>query len=148
MRVALDTNILINFTGIEAEDIREATFGLLKRIPTENLMTPTQCLGEMYSVLTRKTSMPSKTIQKTIFALADAIDIADSTYTDFIDAIKLASAHKLQMWDSLILTVSARNKCSILLTEDMQHGFSCNGITVINPYKSPVHPLLQKAMNE
>jgi len=148
MRVALDTNMLVNFTGIESEDIRNRTFDLLTRIPTENQLIPAQCLGEMYAVLTRKTSMPPKTVQETIFSLTDAIDVAESTYLDFIEAIKIASTHKLQIWDSLILMVSARSKCRILLSQDMQHGFSCSGITVVNPYRTPVHPLLREAMNK
>jgi len=148
MKVALDTNILVNFTGIESKDIRDSTFDLLMKIPTENQLIPAQCLGEMYAVLTRKTSMPAKTVQETIFSLMDAIDIAESTCLDIIEAIKIASAHKLQIWDSLILAVSARSKCRILLSQDMQHGFSCSGVTVVNPYKTPVHPLLREAMDE
>jgi predicted nucleic acid-binding protein len=107
VKVALDTNILINFTGIENKDIREATFDLLMRISPENLLIPAQCLGEMYTVLTRKTSMPAKIAEKTVLSLSDAIDIAGSTYFDFVDAIKIASKHRLQFWDSLILIVSA-----------------------------------------
>ena len=148
MRVALDTNILVNLTGIESKDVRDSTFDLLLKIPIENLLIPAQCLGEMYAVLTRKTSMPAKAVQETILSLADAIDIAESACPDFIEAIRIASAHRLQLWDSLILAVSARSKCRILLSQDMQHGFSCGGVTIVNPYKTPVHPLLREAMNE
>jgi hypothetical protein len=34
----------------------------------------------------------------------------------------------------------------VLLSEDMQHGFVYRGVTVINPFAEPAHPLLADAL--
>jgi predicted nucleic acid-binding protein len=46
------------------------------------------------------------------------------------------------MASRFILAVTAENRCRILLTEDMQHGFTWRGVTVVNPYLTPPHTLL------
>ena len=33
-----------------------------------------------------------------------------------------------------------------LLSEDFQHGFTWSGVTVLNPFVSPQHPLLAAAI--
>lgn len=38
--------------------------------------------------------------------------------------------------------VTAENHCRVLLSEDMQDGFTWRGVTVVNPYRIPSHPLL------
>lgn len=64
----------------------------------------------------------------------------------FAQALRLASDHKLQIWGALILCTAADAGCRILLSEDMQHGFVHRGVTVINPFAEPEHPLLADAL--
>jgi predicted nucleic acid-binding protein len=59
-----------------------------------------------------------------------------------LDAIELATAHRLGIWDSVIVAASIAAGCQLLLSEDMQDGFSWSGLTVVNPMMDTVHPLL------
>jgi predicted nucleic acid-binding protein len=77
-----------------------------------------------------------------ILQWADTFETADSTWASFQSAFDLTNDHGLQLWDALILSVTADNHCRLFLTEDMQHGFTWRGVTVINPYHTPLHPLL------
>jgi hypothetical protein len=54
--------------------------------------------------------------------------------------------HRLQLWDSLIMAVAAEKHCRIILTEDLQNGFIWRGLTVINPFSEPLHPLLKNIL--
>jgi len=47
------------------------------------------------------------------------------------------------VWDALILSVAAENRCRLLLSEDLQDGFTWRGVTVANPFAMPLHPLLE-----
>lgn len=49
---------------------------------------------------------------------------------------------KLQFWDALILSAAADAGCTLLLSEDMHHGFVTRGLTVLNPLAAQVHPRL------
>ncbi len=79
-------------------------------------------------------------------AWADGFEIADSTSAAFAAAMDLCADHGLQIWDALVLSVCADCRCRILLSEDMHHGFTWRGVTVVNPYLPEAHPLLRAAV--
>ena len=142
MRIAFDTNILAYAEGIGPAAHRDTTMSLIERIPQENILLPAQALGELYRVLTGKAKRATDSARTTILQWADSFETADSTWTAFQSAFDLTVDHHLSLWDALILSVAAENRCRILLTEDMQHGFTWRGVTIINPYHIPSHPLL------
>jgi hypothetical protein len=45
----------------------------------------------------------------------------------------LATDHQLGIWDAVILAAASQSGCRLLLFEDLQHGFSWGGLTVVNP---------------
>jgi predicted nucleic acid-binding protein len=57
-------------------------------------------------------------------------------------ALDPAADHLMPIWDALILSVAADQKCRLLLSEDFQHGFTWRGVTVLNPCQTPQHALL------
>lgn len=77
-----------------------------------------------------------------VLSWADAFDVADSTFDAMRAALDLAADHRLQIWDALILSVAADQKCRLLLSEDFQHGFTWRGVTALNPFQTPRHALL------
>jgi predicted nucleic acid-binding protein len=99
-------------------------------------------LGELFRVLTGKAKCSPDSARTRILQWADSFEVTDSTWTAFQSAFDLTVDHDLQIWDAVILAVTAENRCRMLLTEDMQHGFTWRGVTVVNPYQLPPHPLL------
>lgn len=142
MRVAVDTNILAYAEGVGAASRRDASLDLLALLPPENVLLPVQVLGELFRVLTGKAKCPPEVARARILQWADSFQVADSTWSSFQSAFDLTTDHRLQIWDALILAVTAENHCRVLLTEDMQHDFTWRGVTVVNPYSVPSHPLL------
>lgn len=61
--------------------------------------------------------------------------------------MKTVRATGLSFWDALILSMVAENQCRLLLSENLQHGFTWRGVTVVNPYQQPLHPLLSATTN-
>lgn len=142
MRIAIDTNILAYAEGVGDAARRDATMELLTRLPPECVLLPVQVLGELFRVLTGKAKCSPDTARARILQWADSFEVSDSTWGAFQSAFDLTADHDLQIWDALILAVTAENRCRILLSEDMQHGFTWRGVTVVNPYQIPTHPLL------
>jgi hypothetical protein len=44
------------------------------------------------------------------------------------------------------MAVAAENRCRLLLSEDLQIGFTWRGITVVNPFSEPSSPLLDNIL--
>ena len=73
---------------------------------------------------------------------------ADTTRSALIAAADLAAAHRLGIWDSIMIAVAAENCCQLLLSEDLQDGFIWSGLTVANPFAAVRHPLLAALLAE
>ena len=146
MRVAIDTNILAYAEGVGDAVRRDATMDLLRRLPPESVLLPVQVLGELFRVLTGKASCSPDTARSRVMQWADSFEVCDSIWSAFQSAFDLTADHGLQIWDALILSVTAENRCRMLLTEDMQHGFTWRGVSVVNPYRIPSHPLLSSIL--
>jgi predicted nucleic acid-binding protein len=73
---------------------------------------------------------------------SDTYAVRDSTWSALQSALDLSKAHGLSIWDSMVVSVAAEQRCRVLLSEDLQHGFTWRGTTVVDPFKQPAHPLL------
>ena len=142
MRVALDTNVLVYAEGVNGLDRREATLRLIERLPQVAVVTPVQALGELYHVLVRKAARSPQDARSAILNWRDAFRTADTSAESLASATDLAAHHRLTIWDAVILAVAAEARCQLLLSEDMQNGFTWKGVTVVNPYALPENPLL------
>ncbi len=61
-----------------------------------------------------------------------------------VGALELATVHKLQFWDAMILNTGAEAGCSLLLLEDMQAGFKWRGTTVVDPFATKMDRRLKR----
>lgn len=125
----------------DAERCRIAR-GWIERLPPERVLLPAQTTGELYRVLTAKAGRAAADARAAILEWADAFEVADSTWDAFQSAMDLAADHRLQIWDALILSVAAENHCRLLVSEDLQDGFTWRGTTVADPFNPTPHPLL------
>jgi predicted nucleic acid-binding protein len=144
--VAFDTNILVYLAEISRSDEDDAKIdrikSLVKRLSGRiRPIAPTQALGELYVVL-RRSGADAADARAVVVDIAQTFDTAPSSHETALAALDLAVDHKLQFWDALILNAAADAGCTLLLSEDMQHGFVNRGMTVINPLAEPAHPML------
>jgi len=68
--------------------------------------------------------------------------MVETSATVMISATDLASDQGLTIWDSVVLAASAEAGCRLLLSEDLQEGFTWRGVTVTNPFAVTLHPVL------
>jgi len=142
MRVALDTNILVYFEGLDDEERAEIVRNLVEQLPRDDITIPVQALGELYNVLVRKAHTPRAAARDVVLGWTATRAIASANEGTFLSAIDLAATHQLVIWDAIIVATAADAGCKVLLSEEMHHGFAWGGVTVINPFLSPRHPLL------
>jgi predicted nucleic acid-binding protein len=68
--------------------------------------------------------------------------VVETSADVIVSATDLASDHGLTIWDSVVLSAAAEAKCRLLLSEDLQEGFTWRGVTVTNPFAITLHPIL------
>lgn len=150
-RVALDSNILAYFAGVErVEADREKIDriqALIKLLSAVTLIAPVQALGELFVVL-RKAGAPAAEAREVLVRFVEGLAAPASERATALAAADLVVDHKLQYWDAMIVSAAADAGCTLLLSEDMQHGFVTRGLTIVNPLAEPAHPRLAALMAE
>jgi predicted nucleic acid-binding protein len=135
-RTALDTNLLAYAEGLNGEARRADVLWLLTRLRAEDVIVPTQALGELFAVLTRKAHWSPETARLAVLGWHDAYGTAETSSEVLLDALELATTHQFGVWDAIIVAASAQAGCRYLLSEDMQDGFTWRGITIRNPFNT------------
>jgi predicted nucleic acid-binding protein len=148
VRVALDTNILAYAEGINGAERRDAALALIRKLPQGAGVVPIQVLGELFNVLVRKAGKSRGEARDALLSWRDAFSVVETSSEAMLAAADLATDHQLGIWDAVILSVAAQGGCRLLLSEDLQEGFTWAGMTVVNPFAAPRHALLQALLEE
>jgi predicted nucleic acid-binding protein len=142
MKVALDTNVLACAEGTNGTAMRDKALALIQRLPPGAIVLPVQTLGELFTVLVRKAKRRPARARAAVLSWRDAYPVVETSATVMVNAMDLASDHGLTIWDSVVLAASAEAEARLLLSEDLQEGFTWHGVTVANPFAPARHPLL------
>jgi predicted nucleic acid-binding protein len=141
MRVALDTNVLAYAEGIDDNVRRDAAVALTDRLTQLTVFVPVQVLGELFKVLVRKGRRSPKQARERVLSWSDSFALIETSQPVLLAAIDLAEAHRFPIWDAIVVAAAAKAECRLLLSEDMQNGFTWNGVTIANPFSEIPHPL-------
>ena len=99
--------------------------------------TSVQVLSEFHAVSTRKLGVAPQT------AWAEVVRYFAWEPQPIDEALLRAAReveqrYKLSWWDSMIVAAAQLQECTVLLTEDLQHGAVFGGVTVRNPFAPDV----------
>lgn len=148
MRIALDTNILVYAEGVNDPARRDRVVTLLRKLPSGNTYVPLQALAELFHVLVRKAGSPPSQAQSAILEWRDRYPVIETSQATLLSALELATRHGFRIWDAIIFSAASLSACRILLSEDLQDGFTWNGVTVVNPFLDAPNELLADALNQ
>ncbi len=146
MTLALDTNVLAYAEGVNGEARRGTALELIERLRPEETFVPVQALGELYTVLVRKAGRTRAKARAAVLEWGDAFPSIESSSEVLLAAMDLSVDHQLFMWDAVMVAAAADARCRLLLSEDLQEGFTWGGVTVVNPFAKVRHPLLARVM--
>lgn len=142
MNVAIDTNVLVYAEGLNDASKRDLALAALEALPPESTFLPVQTLGELFHVLVHKAGRTRREAGAAVLSWGDAFPLIDSSNDVLLAATDLAQTHQIGLWDAMILSAAADARCRLLLSEDLQEGFTWRGVTVVNPFRAQRHPLL------
>ncbi|MDB4920362.1 MAG: PilT protein-like protein [Mucilaginibacter sp.] len=94
-----------------------------------------QILTEVANVCKRRFKYDKdQVVQLWIDLLTDCIFV-ETTKSTFFNSIELVKKYNFQIFDSLIVSSALNSNCTILYSEDMQHGMKVdNRLSIINPF--------------
>ena len=147
MKIALDTNVLAYAEGVNGALPQNAALTIIAKLTTRSTFLPVQVLGELFYLLVRKVGRSPQQARSSLLIWQDAFPLIDTSQNVMLTAVDLAFRHRLQIWDAVVLSAAAAAECRVLLSEDMQDGFTWNGVTVVNPFAKTPNELLLDALN-
>jgi predicted nucleic acid-binding protein len=147
LRAALDTNILAYAAGVNDTVRQAAALALIEALPDDSAVIPVQALGELFHVLVRKAGWPAEQARETMLGWCDGFDTIATTPEIMAAAAQLSVTHQLSIWDAVMFAAANAADCRLLLSEDLQGGFTWEGVTVVNPFAPVRHKLLDALLN-
>ena len=140
-RVAIDTNILAYAEGVNLRPTDQPKVAASRRLMNAlidaddaSLVIPLQALAELYRVLTGKGGWRGEDARAAVDALAAVAEARPTNEGVLSEGLQLATRHGFQIFDALIMAAAVEARCDLLLSEDMQDGFSWRGVVVSNPF--------------
>lgn len=137
-RSFVDTNLLVYAYDVDAGEKHDVAKQLLLQLWSDDAgAVSTQVLQEFYVTVTRKLSKPlGKRAAREVIGTYEAWDPFRPTVDDILAASQLEERHRLGFWDALVIVAAERSRCTMLLSEDLQHGRDFGTVRVHNPLRS------------
>ena len=148
MRVALDTNILVYAEGVNDVAMQQVALDLIRRLPVGETVLPAQTLGELFNVLVRKGGLAPANARTRLLTWSDTYSVVETSTSVIFGGADLATDHSFGIWDAVIVSAAAEAGCRLLLSEDLQDGFTWHGVTIVNPFAPSPNVLLGAALTE
>jgi predicted nucleic acid-binding protein len=92
-----------------------------------------QVLQEYFVNATRKLGLDPRLVRQKVEAYA-SFDLVEPVALDVLAAIDVHRLHQVSYWDALVIHCAKQSGCSVVLTEDLQHGQSIDGLRIVNPF--------------
>ena len=130
--VFLDTNIIIYAYSLSDPKKQSISSEILLN---NDCTISTQVINEYCNVCFKKNLMH---ISEILLDVDNILDICELVKIDEItikEALLIKESYKYSYYDSLILSSVLKNNCSILYSEDLQHGQIIeNSLKIMNPF--------------
>jgi predicted nucleic acid-binding protein len=133
-RSFFDTNVLVYSDDPRYPVKRAKAIDLvLDHLRQRTGVVSLQVLQEYFVSATGKLKLDAVLAKRRVEFFA-RFHVAEPKVSDILAAIDLHRLHGISLWDTLILRSAKQSGCSVLLTEDMQHGQVIDGVRIVNPF--------------
>lgn len=136
----LDTNVFVyTFDETAQEKLTRATELIQRAMDTGAGIVSFQVVQEFFNVAFRRFAQPmtSADAEQYLSTTFRPLLAIHSSRTLFAGALQLSNRYKLPWYDSLILSAAIEGRCSILYSEDFQHGQQFGDVLIQNPFLKP-----------
>ena len=132
----IDTNILVYSVSDAPGEMRKRTMAL-EILQDQDCALSVQVLQEFYVQVTRQ-SRPRPLPHELAVELIETwlrFPVIDVTPSILRHALALRQRFQFHYWDCAVLAAAHAGGCDTLLTEDLTHGQSIEGVRIANPFR-------------
>lgn len=134
-RSFLDTNVLLyTDSGDVPAKQRRALDLLAEQRHARTGVVSLQVLQEYFVAATRKLAVEPGVARRKVELFAN-YHLVVLDVDDVLAAIDLHRLHGMSFWDALVVRAAKEGGCSVLYSEDLQHGRSIDGVRIVNPFR-------------
>lgn len=133
----IDTNVLLYSISTDPAEERKRTTAL-SLLDSDDLALSVQVLQEFYVQATRSTRPEPLAHDIAVRLIRDwrRFKVQDVTANVMLGALEIQARGGLSYWDAAIVSAARLLGCTLLLSEDMQHGRQIDGVLLQNPFLS------------
>ena len=133
-RSFLDSNVLVYSDDAGQPNKQEAALALIERSRLQKSgVLSTQVLQEYFVTTTKKLGVPAVIARRKV-EIFSHFHLALISLDDILAAIDLHRLHQFSLWDALIVRSALQSGCTVLYSEDLQHGRRLDGLEIVNPF--------------
>jgi predicted nucleic acid-binding protein len=133
-----DTNVLVYALVNRAGSILDPRTEMAEERLSHGGVVSVQVLNEFADVASWKLRMGWDAVEEYLEAInalcGRAIPLTTEIHTGAID---ISRRYGFRIYDALILAAAIQAGCTIVYTEDMQHGQTIDNVTIVNPFLAP-----------
>ena len=135
-KIFLDTNVLIYAYDVSAGKKHEMAKTILMDLWNSGKgILSIQVLQEFFVNITKKVSKPlGVKLAKDIIRDLLKWDIVIIDGESLLEAVEIHIRHQYSFWDSMILKAAQKGGAVLLLSEDLMHGQTIDGVKIKNPF--------------
>ncbi len=134
-RSFLDTNVLLYTDDRDAPAKQRRALDLVSELRRAGAgVLSLQVLQEYFVGATRKLRVDPAVARRKLELFA-RFEVVQLGVDDLVASVDLHRLHGVAFWDALVLRAAGRGDCSVLYSEDLQHGRSYDGVRVLNPFR-------------
>ena len=133
--IFVDTNVFIYaYSDDDMIKHKKAENLLRKDLAESSITISVQILSEFYSVMA-KSKLPHSEIAYYVKEIAKQTYVKSITIETIELCLRIKEKYHFSWWDSLVLSTALESNCSILYSEDLQHGQIIeNSLKIMNPF--------------
>jgi len=139
-RSFLDTNVFVYDIDAAAPKAKKTVaYNLIRDALTQHrTVISYQVIQEFMAVAIRKfpSSVTLPDARRYLEAVLKPMLAVHSSVELFREALDIGGRYQLSWYDSLIVAAASEAKCSILYSEDLQHGAKIDGVRIENPFRA------------
>jgi predicted nucleic acid-binding protein len=138
-RAFFDSNVLVYADDPRDAVKQERALRLIEdHMKMRSGVVSVQVLQEYFVTVTKKYKLNAELARMKV-AIYARFQVVEPGVADILAAIDLHRLHGLSYWDALIVHSAKRAGCRQLLTEDLQHGQTIDGVRIVNPFLAIEH---------
>ena len=130
-KIFLDSNVLIYIYSLDEPDKRAIAISLCEHYAVISF----QVMNEISNVLTGKFNLDPNDVAAKLDELSNSLELKNVDILTIKKALSLKSFYKYSYFDCLMLASALISDCSIIYSEDLQHGQIIeNKLKIVNPF--------------